>query len=814
MDAWKLPGLRALANAWQTLRYASMDRPWPMEFPVVVQFPINDICDSKCQMCNIWQRKIDQQVTVAETGRIFADPLFKRVEAVGLNGGEPTLRPDLPDLGEAIAKAAPRLKQISLITNALNADRAIERIDALAARLAVRGITLDVMVSLDGVDRTHDLVRGVTGNFASAVRVLDHLLRRKDINVRVGCTIVQANVHGLHELLDFCRARDVYVKFRLGVPHKRLYNIDPAPGWTIGKRSWLNTHPFELDPSERWHVSQFLLALAKDYEPSLQQRLFYRSLAGQVLHGAPRRAGCDWQHRGATITSRGELMYCAVQSDVLGDARGGDAERLYFGNREHLERIVRDKCADCAHDYVGRPGGRQELQLFVERVRNGVGLTRDRARSLPGYGVALRFRRFLDARALARQRREFRSAPADRTATGGHSPSPILVCGWYGTETLGDKAILATIVAAIRAEAPGHPIVIASLEPHLTRLTIAEMPELEGCETIEAGAALPLVASSRALVFAGGPLMAVREMGLMEALFLRAKSHGVPGIVAGCGVGPLGAGEYRDTIASLLRTSSVRIYRDEESRRTAARLGVGVDGDQVTEDPAFAWVDAARAIAPDRDAATPTLALGLRDWPYAQYAPQLGAERAEQIRRNVRSTVATALERLIDTMPGVRILPIPFCTHAAGDDDRLVYWELVRHSAKLRSAIDTSTISRDLGPGAYLQAMKSAHACLAMRFHSLVFSLGLGLPTVALDYTLGAGKTHSLGKRFGIDTLRVDEIEADQLASRLRQALLSTRTGVAGNNLHFPATFRAALRAALLLDGAMPESAGPGAAAR
>ena len=101
-----------------------------------------------------------------------------------------------------------------------------------------------------------------------------------------------------------------------------------------------------------------------------------------------------------------------------------------------------------------------------------------------------------------------------------------------------------------------------------------------------------------------------------------------------------------------------------------------------------------------------------------------------------------------------------------------------------------------------------------MRFHSLVFSLGLGLPTVALDYTLGAGKTHSLGKRFGIDTLRVDEIEADQLASRLRQALLSTRTGVAGNNLHFPATFRAALRAALLLDGAMPESAGPGAAAR
>ena len=53
MDAWKLPGLRALTNAWQTLHYASINRPWPMEFPVVVQFPINDIYDSKCQIYNI-----------------------------------------------------------------------------------------------------------------------------------------------------------------------------------------------------------------------------------------------------------------------------------------------------------------------------------------------------------------------------------------------------------------------------------------------------------------------------------------------------------------------------------------------------------------------------------------------------------------------------------------------------------------------------------------------------------------------------------------------------------------------------------------
>jgi len=70
--------------------------------------------------------------------------------------------------------------------------------------------------------------------------------------------------------------------------------------------------------------------------------------------------------------------------------------------------------------------------------------------------------------------------------------------------------------------------------------------------------------------------------------------------------------------------------------------------------------------------------------------------------------------------------------------------------------------------------MKSTSAMLAMRFHSLVFASALGLPTVAIDYTMGAGKTHALGRRLGHPTLRVDNLDPGVLASALVAALKET----------------------------------------
>lgn len=790
-----------VARKRQTLRYIFAPRPWPLELPVVVQFPINDICDSKCQMCNIWQQKLGDQITVEQARTIYSNPLFRRVVAVGLNGGEPTLRRDLAELGDMLFRTLPRLKVLSLITNGLHAQRAIERIDGLAHAVSARGGRLDVMVSLDGVGAVHDRVRGAPGNFENAVKVLDHILARPDrITARVACTVIADNVYHVHELLDFCRSRQVYVKFRLGVPNRRLYNLPPPPPKQIGKRIWIDTHPFDLDAEQRWHFGQFLYELIDDYEPALQQRQFYASLAGQVIEGQPRRAGCDWQHRGVTVSSRGEILYCAVQSDVLGNGLEESAEELYFGNQRHLQAILTDKCASCAHDYVGPPGGRAQAALIAEGFLRKFNWKVDDLKQSRLVEALVSLKRFFaEPIRFAKSRRALETVA--REAPMKSEKNGVLICGWYGTETLGDKAILATIVNTIRNISPDERVDIASLNATYTRLTVDQMPELEGCEVIAPQAAMASIGRYSTLIFGGGPLMAVREMSEMEALFVAAAARGVRTIVAGCGVGPLGASFYRKSIGNLLSAARLRIFRDTESRVAAADLlGTHEITDAVCEDPAATWV-ADQEISSRGTESAPMLALGLRDWPYYQYAPKMSRRRARALKEIFENSVIAALERLLAEIPALRIAPVPFCTHRTGGDDRVLYWRLVRRSSMLRAAFDLSLISRELSPAEYLSRINSCDAMLTMRFHSLVFANTLGIPTFAIDYTLGSGKTHALASRTASPMIRFDRIDANSLYSGLRTAL-NTRRARPGAELKFKDTFREILLEGGLIDRA------------
>ena len=174
------------------------------------------------------------------------------------------------------------------------------------------------------------------------------------------------------------------------------------------------------------------------------------------------------------------------------------------------------------------------------------------------------------------------------------------------------------------------------------------------------------------------------------------------------------------------------------------------------------------------------LALGLRDWPYRQYAPALGERNARRIVARMEHAVTVALESLISGQPDLRILPIPFCTHEAGGDDRWLYWRLVRSSSLLAGATDRSLMSREQSPVEYLRRLCEASAILAMRFHSLVFAANAAVPAVAIDYTGGVGKTTALGRRVASSMLPVEALSADELAVALTNALNTTQAADAG----------------------------------
>lgn len=772
----------AISSYLKALSYLVKARPYRLEKPVVLQFPVIDICNSQCQMCRIWENKKSDDIAPDNLRKGLRNPLYSEVTAIGLNGGEPTLRKDLGALAEVLFEELPKLRSVSLITNAYRFEEVIERIIDVGTVVQKHGGLFDVMVSLDGYGEMHDRVRGKPGNFERAQKVIDFIQASPLVsNVRVGCTMIKENVYGLADLFEYCQSKGLYIKYRLGIPHQRLYTQNLLD-------------PYALTVEETYHIAEFLEGLIAHYETDEHQKFFYRSLIDQLIHKVPRKAGCDWQHRGATITSKGELLYCAVQSKTLGLIQDEDSQKIYFGNEEHLQDIIRTKCSDCNHDYVGIPPKQQYLkQLGLQAMRRfGLEPVVRRVYRFTGLGV-LRGRRAF----VTRREKLMHLAGLPPAAPSLHREArSVLICGWYGTETLGDKAILAGVIHALREALGPVEITLVALHPYISEMSRRQMDELKGCRIVDPPEGVQTASAMDLVVFGGGPLMAINELADMEAIFSAAQRNNVPTLIAGCGVGPLGAGWHNDSLKNVLSMASRRIYRDAKSRSLAKSLGVDTSGDIVAEDPAFTWLQNQRArlqnIAPPAD--HKVLLLGLRDFPYLAYARHLGKDECQAAKRRYEHAVIDALERLAILHPDLTIRPLPMCTNHFGDDDRWFYRRLFRGNALLQERLDLSLLGAELPPVAYCEAFRLAHAALTMRFHSAVFALGTGTPTVAIDYTLGEGKVHALAERFGVPYQSLSSLDADFIVNEIDDLLKKPHAQAEGFEPEFSVSIRNALR--------------------
>jgi radical SAM protein with 4Fe4S-binding SPASM domain len=116
-----------------------------------------------------------------------------RVPTVSFTGGEPTLRPDLPDL---IAYAKSRRLRTNLITNGIRCG-SDGYVNTLAAGLD------SAQVSLEAADaEIHDTIVGRRGAWQHTVQGIQNL-KEAGIHVHTNTTINSVNRHNLLALVDF-----------------------------------------------------------------------------------------------------------------------------------------------------------------------------------------------------------------------------------------------------------------------------------------------------------------------------------------------------------------------------------------------------------------------------------------------------------------------------------------------------------------------------------------------------------------------------------------------------------------------------------
>ena len=332
-------GTRMASNiVWNDVRVNLLGQRYPLK-PNSLNLLVNDICNSRCQMCSIWEKKRDHELTPSELAQILNDPLFDKLRYVGVSGGEPTLRHDLPDIFRVLVAKEPRLRGTGIITNAIRADDVISKVTLVSDICRKAGVSFRVMVSLDGVEAIHDRVRGREGNFANALEVIRHFRDQTDIPVLFGCTITKDNVWHVDDLLEFAQKENLYGRFRVAEFIQRLYNE--------GQHQYIRN----FSPIESYHLALFFTRLERTFEQNHSYRRTYSNIRAMLLQGAKRTIKCPYQAKDVVIDCRGQMLYCAPKSPVLGNSLNVSAEHLYKDNIEKRKRILAEKCHDCIHDY-------------------------------------------------------------------------------------------------------------------------------------------------------------------------------------------------------------------------------------------------------------------------------------------------------------------------------------------------------------------------------------------------------------------------------------------------------------------------------
>jgi radical SAM family uncharacterized protein len=170
-------------------------------------------CNLRCKMCPFWKKSSQDSSTEQEKeilSRIYDSGAF----GIAFEGGEPLLRTDLAEI-LAFSRSLPL--HTSLVTNGTLLE---SRIDEIARY--VDGV---VYVSLDGLEKTHDTIRGFNGCFRRAVRGIT--ASREKASVTINTTIMAENVHEIEDLVRL--AKELDVKISIAVAHEYCNAQASAP---------------------------------------------------------------------------------------------------------------------------------------------------------------------------------------------------------------------------------------------------------------------------------------------------------------------------------------------------------------------------------------------------------------------------------------------------------------------------------------------------------------------------------------------------------------------------------------------------------
>lgn len=184
--------------------------------PLYVKMKVIFGCNLQCEMCNHWRYQRQAPLSMERLHAVVKELADLGCRKIHISGGEPLLRPHIPEL---IAYATELGIRTVMTTNGTLIDK------ELAKRLITSGLR-GINVSLDAPEpRIHDKVRGVRGAWKKTTRAIAYVHRwqhKGKLTLRVNTVVSRINYDSLVGLPDLVHS--------LGATNLNLIGVDDHCG--------------------------------------------------------------------------------------------------------------------------------------------------------------------------------------------------------------------------------------------------------------------------------------------------------------------------------------------------------------------------------------------------------------------------------------------------------------------------------------------------------------------------------------------------------------------------------------------------------
>jgi MoaA/NifB/PqqE/SkfB family radical SAM enzyme len=305
-----------VTRVWAGSQFSASLLP-PRVKPLSASLKLTENCQAKCVTCNYWQTRWEDGLNTEK-----AVEVINRLDDFGIRylrftGGEPLLRRDLFQIMQKANMA--RFKRITLQTNGL-------LLKKLSKEINDSPIT-KVAVSIDGLEPSNDIIRGIKGYFKLAMEGI-RLLKGKQVHVVA--TLNGRSAGELEGLAD--EAKRAGAGFAFNILDDRSYFLRQ----TATSDLWPNK-------TETANIIRFLKNKLK--KPTYELDYIFNYFSREILDEPP----CVLGFLELFVVSNGDVLTGCYVLKPIGNVLREDLGELVNSSRyrDACLAMVRRQCPGC-----------------------------------------------------------------------------------------------------------------------------------------------------------------------------------------------------------------------------------------------------------------------------------------------------------------------------------------------------------------------------------------------------------------------------------------------------------------------------------